>query len=478
MWTILLLVLEDYGIVRQLGAIVADNATTNDVLCRLIQAHFYTTYKMVWKVDEWQIRCISHIINLVVQAFLFTKAFTIEELESYDAQEEGGELLLEDEAKKAKFWLLGPLGQAHNIVVYMQALPSCAEEFKKLAGRIVLMDNRTRWNSQFNMLTVLLNLQPLVEKFCHDHIDELAKDILTTHDQAKLCTIQEFLSCFSSGTLKAEGDSRSVDKTLLVIDVLIVHLKNEIVSFLSSQTIRLTTIKQVKYSKKKDKPSKDFLERLKAAQVVLDRYYLSTDMSPLYAAALILNPSRRTRYIQSQWPSALAKPTLAKVKKLWERYRDEVQILQPNPLAFQYGSNKVPKDLDVFEQIALSLQTVTRLASEDEYKDYNSGDSYKPGKIGALGWWLQDTQRQRWPRLSLMAIDILLIPPMSDKPERVFSGACHMVTQDKGQLELGTIEHQECLKHQKRSGILETFLEEVEESSESQERDLRKALLT
>src|ERR1700721_2041375 len=84
MWTILLLVLEDYGIVRQLGAIVADNATTNDVLCRLIQAHFYTMYKMVWKVDEWRICCISHIINLVVQAFLFTKAFTIEELESYN----------------------------------------------------------------------------------------------------------------------------------------------------------------------------------------------------------------------------------------------------------------------------------------------------------------------------------------------------------------------------------------------------------
>jgi hypothetical protein len=26
-------------------------------------------------------------------------------------------------------------------------------------------------------------------------------------------------------------------------------------------------------------------------------------------------------------------------------------------------------------------------------------------------WWYQDTQRQRWPRLSLMAIDILLILP-------------------------------------------------------------------
>ncbi len=32
-----------------------------------------------------------------------------------------------------------------------------------------------------------------------------------------------------------------------------------------------------------------------------------------------------------------------------------------------------------------------------------------------------------------MAIDILLIPPMSDEPERVFSGARRTVTWDRGQ---------------------------------------------
>ena len=41
-------------------------------------------------------------------------------------------------------------------------------------------------------------------------------------------------------------------------------------------------------------------------------------------------------------------------------------------------------------------------------------ESYDPGMKGALAWWYQDTQRQRWPRLSLMAIDILSILAMSD----------------------------------------------------------------
>jgi hypothetical protein len=58
-----------------------------------------------------------------------------------------------------------------------------------------------------------------------------------------------------------------------------------------------------------------------------------------------------------------------------------------------------------------------------------------------------------------MAINILSIPPMSDEPERVFSGGRRTVSWDRAQIEAETIEIRECLKHWKRSGILNTFLE-------------------
>ena len=60
---------------------------------------------------------------------------------------------------------------------------------------------------------------------------------------------------------------------------------------------------------------------------------------------------------------------------------------------------------------------------------------------------MSDAQRQRWPRLALMAIDILSIPPMSDELERVFSGARRIVPWDRGQMLPETIEIRECLKH-------------------------------
>jgi hypothetical protein len=58
-----------------------------------------------------------------------------------------------------------------------------------------------------------------------------------------------------------------------------------------------------------------------------------------------------------------------------------------------------------------------------------------------------------------MAINILSIPPMSDEPERVFSGGRRTVTWDRAQMEAETIKIRECLKHWKKSGILDTFFE-------------------
>jgi hypothetical protein len=117
-------------------------------------------------------------------------------------------------------------------------------------------------------------------------------------------------------------------------------------------------------------------------------------MSPFYAAALILNPANRTRYIETHWPKKWSKPALAAVKKLWERYREEVIPPQSYP-TFSYDIPSKPKELNTFDQIALSLRSVARPTSEDEYEDYNSQDSYSLRKGGALVWWLLDAQKQR-----------------------------------------------------------------------------------
>jgi hypothetical protein len=53
------------------------------------------------------------------------------------------------------------------------------------------------------------------------------------------------------------------------------------------------------------------------------------------------------------------------------------------PFSYNNSSQDIP-EIDPFNKIALSLRTVTRPASKDEYEDYNSQDSYDPRKRGAL----------------------------------------------------------------------------------------------
>jgi hypothetical protein len=64
--SILWLVLQDYGIAYKLGAIVCDNASINNVLCRLVQKELKDKLSLNWEADYWRIRCLGHIINLVV----------------------------------------------------------------------------------------------------------------------------------------------------------------------------------------------------------------------------------------------------------------------------------------------------------------------------------------------------------------------------------------------------------------------------
>ena len=52
-FSILLPVLQDYGIVQKLGAIIADNAALNNVLCRMIEAYYKDKEGKEWLANDW-----------------------------------------------------------------------------------------------------------------------------------------------------------------------------------------------------------------------------------------------------------------------------------------------------------------------------------------------------------------------------------------------------------------------------------------
>jgi hypothetical protein len=164
--------------VQKLGAIITDNAAPNNVFCHTIEAHYKDKERKEWLANDWRIRCIGHIINLVVQAFLFANVIDLDELETYDLEDANGKLA-DEEAMRAKFRFLGPFGQRHNIIVHIRGLSARSDYFRKLIKKMIPMDNRTRWNSWYNILLILLKLKGMVKQYCENYENELEKDLLS-----------------------------------------------------------------------------------------------------------------------------------------------------------------------------------------------------------------------------------------------------------------------------------------------------------
>jgi hypothetical protein len=67
----------------------------------------------------------------------------MDKLESYDETEINREFI-NKEIKKAKFRFLEFFDKTHNIVIYIRSSDNRADYFRKLAKKMILINNRTR----------------------------------------------------------------------------------------------------------------------------------------------------------------------------------------------------------------------------------------------------------------------------------------------------------------------------------------------
>ncbi len=74
---------------------------------------------------------------------MFVEVIDLEELASYDLEDEDEELT-DKKVRRARIKLLESFGKGYNIVVYISGSSARTDVFKKLAERLILIDNRTR----------------------------------------------------------------------------------------------------------------------------------------------------------------------------------------------------------------------------------------------------------------------------------------------------------------------------------------------
>ena len=223
-------VLSEYDCLENLGTIIGDNATTNDTLCRAISSWFEENDKPEWNHTTQRIRCIGHIINLIVYAFLFPsdlKSISEQDLASYDNEDKAGTELKpsDQQTRRDKLRAMGSLGKLHNIVIHIRSSGPRTAEFFKIAGKRIPLDNRTRWNSWYRMLRTAIEVEKDIDFYLKSQKD-LKKDILSPTDWTMLRTIEKFLSIFEKITLQNEGDQHNISESLLSLFVLKWHIKS------------------------------------------------------------------------------------------------------------------------------------------------------------------------------------------------------------------------------------------------------------
>jgi hypothetical protein len=159
-----------------------------------------------------------------------------------------------------------------------------------------------------------------------------------------------------------------------------------------------------------------------------------------------LNPEARTTWVKD-------KSIKLRVANLWEQYCREHHS---DFVSYERLKDQRPSLVNRFEELRMNLKEkhVQRPQSQDEFENYCSESPSYGLHIPPVEWWLQDSQKKRWPRLSLWAIEVLSIPSMSDKPERVFSGSRRTVSWDKTALSAEMLEQLECGRDWKRGTLL------------------------
>ncbi|KAG7419115.1 putative AC9 transposase [Fusarium oxysporum f. sp. rapae] len=182
-----------------------------------------------------------------------------------------------------------------------------------------------------------------------------------------------------------------------------------------------------------DEAGPRFYARFHVAWLKFEKYYQLTEQAPVYVADILLHPALRKSYLSEQWKRnpAWVSNAVKAVRKIWSTEYKIYELLDKQ--------EEKGQELDEFDRWR---QKVYSTASEvkDEFDRFIYGSQVGIGQQTALQWWLEPTQRENFPLLCRMAIDIFCIPPMSTEAERIFSGARRQVRWDRSSMSAKMVE--------------------------------------
>jgi hypothetical protein len=440
-------VLCDFTInLNNIGAVVMDNAVDNDAMMRHLEQHLgqYSGWG-----DENRLRCLGHIINLVVKAILFGthEAKVNKQLEATGV-DEGFEIWAK----------LGPIGKCYNICVYVNRNDERRTEFRHcqtlLTGDLELVfselnliqDGGIRWHRTSDMIERFLLLERAVRSYQLQYVFvaktgvDLRPSFVNDEDFDALRRWSAILKSFKLMCKDEEGrPGKDMYGTLAGVFYGLTRMEKEIIA---AQKASIGF------------HSEAFIAGLEAGYQKVMKYWEETKHQSIYYAAIALNPATRMLWFDDHWSGYGKEWRLlahSKFKQIYDLYAVREETRQqwhgsdasPSPSlqeSQELAENTVENSDPYKASTGLSAAFVARkrrrintIVTESEYVRYVDRFDFTNDEIPDVpSWWREHSVE--FPILSSMALDILAVPAMSTEVERVFSDAGRLISDDRGSL--------------------------------------------
>jgi hypothetical protein len=277
---------------------------------------------------------------------------------------------------------------------------------------------------------------------CKDKDDSTADDLLSSDDWLELRDLLELLQPLKQVSLCLQSDGKdcyhgSLWESLTAIDYLMTKLER-----LKAQHSRL--------------PNSHFKAAINLGWKKLNKYYTLSDNTPAYRAAIVVHPSKKMEWFKQKWQDShpdwirqAKKAVTALYNEYKQRHADEALVERP----------QAKNELTEFERYNLL---------EDDYATADDLERYlreerSPAGTNPLTWW--QSNRQRYPILAYMALDLLGAPASSSADERTFSKGGIVLNDERFNTLDDLAEGHQCLKSWTDEGLIWQEMESEDEQN-------------
>lgn len=420
--------LRDWGI-ENVFTISVDNASANDVAIEFLKKSFQNSNKCLLNGKWTHIRCVAHVLNLVVQDGIKKVDRSVEIVR----------------------WA----------VKWIRQSPSRIDKFTKFAKLVnpgvtkhLKRDVSTRWNSTYRMLEIAQAYEKTFERYDLEEFDFRADiekaglAIPSSTDWEKVRNLCHFLKPFCDVTLRVSGTLYVTSNTCIEDIYSIRSLLDDAISNASLCEIAL------------------------AMKVKFDKYFGDIEkINLLLYFALILDPRNKVKYLVILLEDRYGENSVEAKKKyimdsMYELYNDYIRIHTPSSTSSTTESTtssstlgkrqnpdamapKPPLRNKLREKMKTNI--VESIGELEKYlKESVEEDS---SMFNILDWWKVNSPR--FPILSLMVRDLFAVPVSTVASESVFSTSGRILDPFRSSLTHKMIESLICTQDWLRGSISE-----------------------